>query len=134
MISTGPDRFRDGVSFSPEDGPIRLEGDRTSEDTALQAARRVLEIEIAGLRALSHELDSSFVRTIDLLERVTGRIVVTGMGKSGHVAHKISSTLASTGAPSHYVHPAEASHGDLGMITKDDAVIALSNSGETGIV
>ncbi len=99
--------------------------------SALASARRVLETEIAGLSALSGRLDECFVRTVDLLERVNGRIIVTGMGKSGHVARKMAATLASTGAPAQYVHPAEASHGDLGMITKEDAVIALSNSGET---
>ena len=98
---------------------------------ALASARRVLETEIAGLRALSRELDAGFTRAIDTLERATGRIVVTGIGKSGHVARKIAATLASTGTPAQYVHPAEASHGDLGMITADDAVVALSNSGET---
>ena len=66
-----------------------------------------------------------------MLSRVTGRVIVTGMGKSGHIARKIAATLASTGSPAHYVHPGEASHGDLGMITEDDAVLALSNSGET---
>ena len=98
---------------------------------ALVSARRVLETEIAGLRALFHTLDSGYARAIDVLERVNGRIVVTGIGKSGHIARKIAATLASTGTPAQYVHPAEASHGDLGMITVDDAVIALSNSGET---
>lgn len=98
---------------------------------ALASARRVLETEIAGLNALSERLDDCFVRTVDLLEQVSGRIIVTGMGKSGHVARKIAATLASTGAPAQYVHPGEASHGDLGMVTKEDAVIALSNSGET---
>ena len=98
---------------------------------ALVSARRVLETEIAGLRALFHALDAGFARAIDMLERVNGRIVVTGIGKSGHIARKIAATLASTGTPAQYVHPAEASHGDLGMITVDDAVIALSNSGET---
>ena len=98
---------------------------------ALASARRVLETEIAGLRALFHALDAGFARAIDMLERVSGRIVVTGIGKSGHIARKIAATLASTGTPAQYVHPAEASHGDLGMITVDDAVIALSNSGET---
>ena len=98
---------------------------------ALASARRVLETEIAGLRALFRTLDAGFARAIDMLERVDGRIVVTGIGKSGHIARKIAATLASTGTPAQYVHPAEASHGDLGMITVDDAVIALSNSGET---
>lgn len=94
---------------------------------------RVLETEIAGLRALADVLDENFVACLDVMAAVkdSGRIVVTGMGKSGHVARKIAATLASTGTPAHYVHPAEASHGDMGMITSSDAVLALSNSGET---
>ncbi|GIX09178.1 SIS domain-containing protein [Elioraea sp.] len=94
-------------------------------------ARRVLETEAAALAALAAGLDGAFGRALDLLAAVTGRIVVTGMGKSGHVGRKIAATLASTGSPALFVHPAEASHGDLGMITRADAVLALSNSGET---
>ena len=100
--------------------------------TDLAAARRVLEIEAAGLADLSAALGGSFTVAVDLLTAVTGRIVVTGMGKSGHIGRKIAATLASTGSPALFVHPAEASHGDLGMIKQgDDAIIALSNSGET---
>ena len=98
---------------------------------ALVSARRVLEIEINGLRHLSNGLDGVFVKAIDLVQNISGRVIVTGMGKSGHIAHKLASTLASTGTPAQYVHPGEASHGDLGMITGDDLVIAMSNSGET---
>ena len=98
---------------------------------ALESARRVLETEIAGLRDLSQALDGSFTAAVDLIAGIRGRVVVTGMGKSGHIARKIAATLASTGTPAQYVHPGEASHGDLGMITADDAVIAMSNSGET---
>ena len=94
-------------------------------------ARQVLATEAAGLLALADSLDGSFAKAVDRLAVATGRIVVTGMGKSGHVARKIAATLASTGAPSLFVHPAEASHGDLGMIVEGDAVLALSNSGET---
>ncbi len=97
----------------------------------LARAREVLKLEAEGLSALADTLDESFVRAIDSLQSVKGRVVVTGMGKSGHVARKFSSTLASTGMPSFFVHPGEASHGDLGMIDKSDAVIAISNSGET---
>jgi arabinose-5-phosphate isomerase len=97
----------------------------------LAEALRVLEIEIEGMRALARVLDDRFVRVLDILSATRGRVVVTGMGKSGHIAHKIAATLASTGTPALYVHPAEASHGDLGMITATDSVIALSNSGET---
>ena len=107
--------------------------DMTANDAeaALRSARRVLETEISGLRALSDTLDGGFSRAIDLIAAVSGRVIVTGMGKSGHIATKIAATLASTGTPAQYVHPGEASHGDLGMITANDAVIALSNSGET---
>jgi arabinose-5-phosphate isomerase len=97
----------------------------------LEVARSVLAIEAAGLRALASALDDGFARAVDLLDGVTGRVVVSGMGKSGHVARKTAATLASTGTPALFVHPAEASHGDLGMIVAGDAVLALSNSGET---
>lgn len=97
----------------------------------LESARRTLATEAQGLAALSDSLGEAFVRAVDQLEAVRGRVVVTGMGKSGHVGCKIASTLASTGTPAQFVHPAEASHGDLGMITRDDAIIALSNSGNT---
>ena len=97
----------------------------------LDVARAVLQTEAAGLRALADRLDGAFVAAVDVLAGVTGRIVVSGMGKSGHVARKIAATLASTGSPALFVHPAEASHGDLGMIVPGDAVVALSNSGET---
>ncbi len=98
----------------------------------LAAARRVLRLEAAGLERLAATLDSRLVEALDIVQRIGGRVVVTGMGKSGHVARKIASTLASTGTPALFVHPGEASHGDLGMVTASDALIALSNSGETG--
>lgn len=97
----------------------------------LDVARSVLHTEAAGLHALAAGLTASFGHAVDLLARATGRVVVSGMGKSGLVAHKIAATLASTGTPALFVHPAEASHGDLGMIVQGDAIIALSNSGET---
>lgn len=100
-------------------------------DSGLGTARRVLDLEARGLTALARDLGAAFLAALDVLGAVTGRIVVTGMGKSGHVARKIAATLASTGSPALYVHPAEASHGDLGMITRGDAILALSNSGET---
>lgn len=102
-----------------------------AEDADLAVARRVLGLEVDGLSALADALDESFVAALDLLGAVTGRIIVTGMGKSGHIARKIAATLASTGAPAQFVHPGEASHGDLGMITRKDAVMALSYSGRT---
>ena len=97
----------------------------------LAAARRVLSAEADALNSLAAALDGAFVRALDLLAGVPGRVIVTGMGKSGHVARKIAATLASTGTPAYFVHPGEASHGDLGMIAEGDAVLALSNSGET---
>ncbi len=97
----------------------------------IEVARTVLAAEAAGLRALAASLDLRFADAVSRLAACTGRIVVSGMGKSGHVARKIAATLASTGSPSLFVHPAEASHGDLGMIVPGDAVLALSNSGET---
>ncbi len=97
----------------------------------LTVARDVLATEAAALRALGASLDEDFCAAVGHLAAVPGRVVVTGMGKSGHVARKIAATLASTGTPALFVHPAEASHGDLGMIVAGDAVIALSNSGET---
>ena len=98
----------------------------------LAAARRVLRLEAEALGAISAALDERFALAVRTLAAVTGRVIVTGMGKSGHIARKIASTMASTGSPAQYVHPGEASHGDLGMIdARKDAVLALSNSGET---
>ncbi len=97
----------------------------------LEAGRRVIESEMEALGALARALDGSFGQAVSVLAAVTGRITVTGMGKSGHIARKLASTLASTGTPAQFVHPGEASHGDLGMIAPGDAVIALSNSGGT---
>lgn len=102
-----------------------------AESPDLLEARRVLLKEAEALEELSEHLGESFVNTLEILQNIEGRVVVSGMGKSGHVARKIAATLAGTGCPSIFVHPAEASHGDLGMIEKRDAVIALSNSGET---
>ncbi len=97
----------------------------------LDVARSVLAMEAAGLRALASALDDSFTDAVERLAGIAGRVVVTGMGKSGHVGRKVAATLASTGTPALFVHPAEASHGDLGMVVTGDAVLALSNSGET---
>jgi arabinose-5-phosphate isomerase len=98
------------------------------------SARRTLKIEEQAIAALFERLDSHFDRACELMLACQGRVVVTGMGKSGHVAGKIAATLASTGTPAFFVHPGEASHGDLGMITRGDVVLALSNSGETAEV
>jgi arabinose-5-phosphate isomerase len=109
----------------------RAGADRPEDSDDLEVARAVLRTEAAGLQALAAGLDRNFHSAVDLLGRVTGRVVVSGMGKSGHVARKIAATFASTGTPALFVHPAEASHGDLGMIVTGDAVLGLSNSGET---
>ncbi|RMF18031.1 MAG: KpsF/GutQ family sugar-phosphate isomerase [Gammaproteobacteria bacterium] len=95
------------------------------------SAQRTLEIEADAVRALSGRIDDHFVRACRLILACEGRVVVTGMGKSGHIGSKIAATLASTGTPAFFVHPGEASHGDLGMITRQDVVLALSNSGTT---
>ena len=97
----------------------------------IKSAKRVLLLEAKAITALSEKIDVEFSAAIEIIKKTTGRVVVTGMGKSGHIGNKIAATLASTGTPSFYVHPAEAIHGDLGMISKDDVVLALSNSGET---
>ncbi len=100
-------------------------------DAHQQAARRVLELEARALTELVDGIGADFSRACEQVLACPGRVIVTGMGKSGHIARKIAATLASTGTPSFFVHPGEASHGDLGMITRDDLVLALSNSGET---
>jgi arabinose-5-phosphate isomerase len=102
------------------------------EHEALASARRVLDIEASAVAALAARLDAQFARAVELILACRGRAVVSGIGKSGHVASKIASTLASTGTPAFFLHPAEASHGDLGMITGEDVLLALSNSGESG--
>ncbi len=99
--------------------------------SSFDSAKRVFEQEIKGLEALRDALDEHFARAVDVIAGLKGRLIVSGMGKSGHIARKIAATMASTGTPALFVHPGEASHGDLGMITRDDAVMLLSNSGET---
>ena len=103
----------------------------TTEAAFLAVGRRVITREAEALALLSAGLGPSFAQAATLIMATTGRIIVSGMGKSGHVARKIAATLASTGTPAHFVHPAEASHGDLGMLTKGDVALVLSNSGET---
>ncbi|THH34706.1 KpsF/GutQ family sugar-phosphate isomerase [Aliishimia ponticola] len=97
----------------------------------LDTARRVIRTETEALSLLEQSLDDSFAKAVDVLLAAKGRIIVSGMGKSGHIARKIAATLASTGTPAHFVHPAEASHGDLGMMAQGDVALVLSNSGET---
>ncbi len=113
-----------------ETAPART-GTAPEQHPALAMARAVLEIEAQAVSSLVSRLDAHFVRAIDLIMNRRGRVIVSGIGKSGHIARKIASTLASTGTPAYFVHPAEASHGDLGMVTRDDVFIALSNSGES---
>ena len=100
-------------------------------DQALQLARETLDIEAQALMGLKSRLDARFSQAVQIMLNVKGRVVVTGMGKSGHIGSKIAATLASTGTPAMFVHPGEASHGDLGMITSADVVLAISNSGES---
>ena len=102
-----------------------------SPDDILAIARRTLEIEAAAVSRLGEHIDADFLSAVNILLACKGRVVVTGMGKSGHIGGKIAASLASTGTPAFFMHPAEASHGDLGMITGEDVVIALSNSGES---
>ena len=104
---------------------------RMDAPRALGLAREALGIEADALRAMSERLNGAFTEVVQRILQLPGRVVVMGMGKSGHVGRKVAATLASTGTPSFFVHPAEASHGDLGMLTADDLVLALSNSGET---
>jgi len=101
------------------------------KQTFLDTARRVISIETAALSALGDSLGAAFGEAIELLLSAKGRVIISGMGKSGHIARKIAATFASTGTPAHFVHPAEASHGDLGMMAQGDVALVLSNSGET---
>lgn len=109
--------------------PFRPKAQAAQGDLA--AARRVLSYAGEALADLAAQLDGAFTRAVDVLDAVKGRVIVSGMGKSGHVARKIAATLSSTGTPAQFVHPAEASHGDLGMLTREDALLMLSYSGET---
>ncbi|MBA1324501.1 KpsF/GutQ family sugar-phosphate isomerase [Pseudomonas plecoglossicida] len=97
----------------------------------IQSAQRTLRLELEAVEGLLPRIDDNFVKACELILASQGRVVVVGMGKSGHIGNKIAATLASTGTPSFFVHPAEASHGDMGMITRDDVILALSNSGST---
>jgi arabinose-5-phosphate isomerase len=105
---------------------------KTKEDqTGLAIAQSVLKTEAEGLEALAETLNGDFLEAVDLITNIEGRVIITGMGKSGHIARKIAATMASTGTPAFFVHPGEASHGDMGMIVRGDVVLALSNSGES---
>jgi arabinose-5-phosphate isomerase len=111
-------------SFVPKDGA-------PSAALVLERARRVLGIEAQAVQALTERLDDTFERAVSLVLESQGRVIVSGVGKSGHIARKIAATLSSTGTPAYFVHPSEAAHGDLGMIQPQDVVIAISNSGST---
>ena len=114
---------------------IKGSSETTKGISLIESALRTLDAEGSGIVALAtaiHDgLGRSFVAAVELMQGAKGRIIITGMGKSGHVARKIAATFASTGTPAFFVHPSEASHGDLGMITPDDVIMALSWSGET---
>jgi len=101
------------------------------ENKDILSARRTIDKEIEALNIMRNNLDEKLTTTLDLLQNIKGRVIVTGMGKSGHIGKKIAATLASTGTPAFFVHPAEASHGDLGMLTDKDCVLAISNGGES---
>jgi len=112
-----------------------IRGARRASANALELARSVLEIEAEAVRALAARLDGAFLAAVDLIRACVdgghGRVIVSGIGKSGHIARKIASTLASTGTPAYFVHPAEANHGDLGMVRREDVFVALSHSGHS---
>ncbi|RIX40686.1 MAG: KpsF/GutQ family sugar-phosphate isomerase [Rhodocyclales bacterium GT-UBC] len=112
--------------MNPSLSPLRF-----SPERALQLGRQTLSIEASAVEALKDRLNGDFVQAVELILSSAGRVIVSGMGKSGHVARKIAATMASTGTPAYFVHPGEASHGDLGMITRHDILLALSNSGES---
>jgi arabinose-5-phosphate isomerase len=118
----------------PSSKPLMAKSSGTNDANAVQSALRTLEVGASGIAAIAEALNGplgmAFAATVDLIRQATGRVIVTGLGKSGHVARKVAATLASTGTPAFFVHAAEASHGDLGMITPDDVIIALSWSGE----
>lgn len=103
----------------------------TLENKFCESARTVIQTELAAIESLLPRIDQNFERACQILFDCKGRVVIFGMGKSGHIGNKIAATLASTGTPSFFIHPAEASHGDMGMVTAQDVVIAISNSGET---
>ena len=108
-----------------------MTSDSNSPRSAIESARRTIAIERQAVEQLEHRIDDSFSKAVDLLASVEGRVIVSGMGKSGHIGNKIAATLASTGTPAQFVHPAEAYHGDMGMVTRSDAALLMSNSGTT---
>lgn len=128
--------LRSVAAASPEPTPLRASSAPVSaRHASVQSAGRTIGFEAAGLQALQAALEGplgeAFARAVETISASAGRVIVSGMGKSGHIGRKLAATMASTGTPAFFVHPAEASHGDLGMITSDDVVLALSWSGET---
>lgn len=120
------------VSLStPKAEPTQAPQQASPGNALLARARSIVDIEIQALEDLKTQLDDNFVRAVEIMETCTGRVIITGMGKSGLIGKKIAATLSSTGTPAYFLHPAEGSHGDLGMLMKQDVVIAISNSGET---
>lgn len=110
---------------------MQFQGICKTDGRAVEIARHVLEVEIEGIRSVMGRLDENFDNTVDLLYSVRGRIIITGIGKSGLIGRKIAATLTSTGSPAIFLHPVEGLHGDLGIVSRDDALLAISNSGET---
>ena len=110
---------------------MNFDAAKINAEQVLRLARKTFEIEAAAVLGLSTRIGDEFVQAVGLMMACPGRVVVMGIGKSGHIGHKIAATLASTGTPAMFVHPAEASHGDLGMIRAVDVVLAISNSGES---
>ena len=102
-----------------------------TKENDLESAKRTIEKEIEALKVMENEISENLSQALDIMQNTKGRVIVTGMGKSGHIGRKIAATLASTGTPAFFVHPAEASHGDLGMFTENDVVLAISNGGES---
>ena len=102
-----------------------------SENKDIVVAKKAIDREVEALEIMKNELDSSFSKALDVIQKCKGRLIVTGMGKSGHIGRKMAATFASTGTPSFFIHPGEASHGDLGMLTQSDVVLAISNGGES---
>ena len=106
----------------------------TTDELFISIGRRTITMELEAVQSLNDRIDSSFAKACRIMLECRGRVIVVGMGKSGHIARKLAATLASTGTPAYFVHPGEASHGDMGMVTQEDVVLALSNSGETSEV
>ncbi len=108
-----------------------IKATETQDETALAQGRHTIDCAIRGLKSVADTLDQQFADAVSLISNMKGRLIVTGMGKSGHIARKVAATFASTGTMAYFVHPSEASHGDMGMVSEDDVIIMMSNSGET---